>query len=207
MKREHYSLHFVFSLHHGHTVCLGSRMETWLLAWADVDQEVVSYELSGRTFEYDDHGKKKTAKVPLVAYDGQESPSYWDAVDTRGVYSTRSLDVKKAHAEVEGCRYRVFTSDFFESHLVEWKNRLQAHRWLQSAHDVDLKMVEKGVRLSTAQRPKSFQELSDELRCSVAKVQVASLRLWKQRKVQLPLRTTLLAHPEFRVEGRGGLQR
>jgi hypothetical protein len=96
MKREHYSLHFVFSLHHGHTVCLGSRMETWLLAWADVDQEVVSYELSGRTFEYDDHGKKKTAKVPLVAYDGKSRPRTGTRL-IRGASTALALSMSKRH--------------------------------------------------------------------------------------------------------------
>lgn len=202
MKREHYSLHYIFSLHHGRTVCLSSRMESWLLAWADTDQAVTSYELGARAFEYEHRGKKKTTKVPLLAHDDLNASAYWDVADTRGTYSSHPFEVKQGHAAVEGCGYRLFTSEFFEANLVEWKNRMQAHRWLQSACDVDLKQVEKGIRLSTARESRTFQELSDELRCSVAKVQVAALRLWKQRKVELPMERTLLAHPGFLVRGR-----
>jgi len=207
MKREHYSLHYVFSVHRGRAVCLGSKMEGWLLAWADTDPSVATYELSARAFEYEHRGKTKTTTVPLVAHDGQKQVTYWDVADTRGPHSTRPFEVKQGHAAIEGCGYRLFTSDFFEGHLLEWKNRMQAHRWLQGAYGVDLRSVEKGVRLSTAREPKSFQALSDELRCCVARVQVAALRLWKQGKVHLPLDRTLLADPAFVVGARHGHSR
>jgi len=201
MKREHYSLHFVFSLQLGCRVCVGSALESWLVSWADTDRLVESYELGGPEFEYEHRGKKQSTKVPLVVHDERNQSGYWDTLDDRGAFSTKPHDVKRSHAELRGQQYRLFTSSFFEENVVERKNRLQAHRWLHAAHGTDLRQVEAGIRLSTARSAKTFLQLSDEMRCSVVTVQVAALRLWKRGRVQLPLHQHLLGHPQFPVGG------
>jgi hypothetical protein len=122
-------------------------------------------------------------------------------MDDRCARGTRDFDIKRTHAELEGASYRLFTTSYFDAQIVMRKNTLAAQRWLSAAAGVALNEVEAGVRLTTDVAPKTFQELSEELRCTIPAARVAALRLWKQRKVRLAMDEVLVGHPNFVVRG------
>jgi hypothetical protein len=205
-KREHYSVHFIFSLELGCTLTLDSTLKTWLVARADTHPDVSTYEMGGPVYSYEPtrptkEKKTLTTTVPMTVYDAQERRGYWDVLDDRGKRASRQFDIKREHAALEGVGYQVFTTSYFEETIVERKNTITAHRWLYSAHGVDTSTVESGMRLKTAQRAMTFQQLADELRCNVMESRVAALRLWKQSRLRLPADKLLLCHPDFTVQG------
>jgi hypothetical protein len=167
---------------------------TWMsarlheLAW--MSQGFVEAAPGGPEWVFHRDGKEVTTKpgLTLISADGQTS--YWSALERRFTGEVPDwMRVQQFHAERLGASTWLLTDDFIQGNAIEFTNRTDSFYFLAHARGWDSSAVECDLLMAVHRNALTLEQLAAKLELSVSQVKAAVLRLWRQRLVELPMKT------------------
>lgn len=164
----------------------------FLLPWSYMDPTVASCEWAGPRWAYERKGRKAVASIPLTVSLHSGEREYRDFHDE--VYGgDQAVAVKQEHSRLEGVAYRVFNRAFYETNLVEATNRRIGYFLLLNATSgFDLTKIEARVLVALRHGSLTIADISARIGETTIRVRAATLSLWRQKRVHLPIDSSLL---------------
>jgi hypothetical protein len=185
---------------YGTTFELNHVTQKLLVTWGDTTPGLKEYALKSPVLNYVEEGEAKQTAVPLSCVMSDGKSCWWDLHGSKPSASALlAKEVRQEHARRVGAQYVPFDEGAFTKNYAELKNRQSAQSYLYMARDCSTKQLQTDCMMALLQGPATLEALAKRLKASITKVTVATLRLWLDEHVCLPMTTELL-RPAWVVE-------
>lgn len=200
MKRTSYSMHCVLSARLGKQIVLPSRAATRLIDIADTTPRVLTYAVADVRLPYvDGRGRRDLTTIALTAQLRDGTFEQWDIGEPSKVDEDSALMIKCAYSRSRQHRYRLFAPKQLLAPTIETANRTTIRLTLFSGLRRSTDDEQDSILDCLRDRSRTIKELTYLCKLPDQIIYLATLRLWLDGRVRIPLVAQCLS-PEWLIE-------